>query len=104
MTVLVLTNCCLLAAVLFRYKRIKRQQFEVQRELLQNYQSESQLINWYLVVILLINFGLPWLSYVFYINEQMSTYFSYVFIVVNGTQVSFSDIFSDKSNKQFKFC
>ena len=49
--------------------------------------KESQLVNWYLVIILLFNFGFPWLLYVFYINEQMAVFFSYFFIIINGTQV-----------------
>lgn len=68
-------------------ERLKKKHYEIRKETATNFQSESQLINWHLVGILVVNFGFPWLFYVFYINEQMATIFSYVFIVANGTQV-----------------
>src|SRR5699024_2744144 len=32
------------------------------------------------------NFGIPWILYIFYIHEYYLPYFSYIFILVNGTQ------------------
>ena len=87
MTIIVVINCSLLAAILLSIKYWQKK-YEIQKNLKNHrHQSESQLVNWYIVAILVVNFGFPWLLYVFYINEQLATFFSYVFIVANGMQV-----------------
>ena len=40
------------------------------------------------IFVLVFNFGIPWILFIFYINQYMANVFSYVFIIVNGTQVS----------------
>ena len=51
-------------------------------------QQDRKYVNMVTVYILLFNFGIPWILFVLYINKYMATVFSYVFIIVNGTQVS----------------
>lgn len=54
-------------------------------------------LRWLMVLILIFNFGIPWLLYVFYINEMLSFYFTYIFIIFNGSQVRLSSSLSPSS-------
>lgn len=38
------------------------------------------------LIILFFNFGITWILYIFYINQFLKPIFTYVFIVVNGSQ------------------
>ena len=87
----ILINCCLLGAIL---SIVPTQSRQVQMQISKRFSGgkaaqnkQGPLVNWYLIAILLFNFGFPWLLYVFYINEQMGTFFSYFFIALNFTQV-----------------
>ncbi|KAH9394936.1 hypothetical protein TYRP_004999 [Tyrophagus putrescentiae] len=86
----ILINCCLLGAIL---SIVPTQSRQVQMQISKRFSGgkaarnkQGPLVNWYLIAILLFNFGFPWLLYVFYINEQMGTFFSYFFIALNFTQ------------------
>ncbi len=105
MTVIIYANCCLLCATLLgsylnKLKKIKKKNNNENEVYEANQHSTSSVevkqnslnnhVNWHMVLVLLFNFGLPWMLYVFYINEQMAPVFSYVFILLNGTQVKYS--------------
>lgn len=86
---IILINGYLLGHILVSIIRMKRSQ------LLKS--KDSHYVNPYTVYILLFDFGVPWILYVMYINQEMAVVFSYIFILVNGTQVYFSMALSDSS-------
>ena len=76
---IILINCGILGNILTAIVRLKNQR------LLKG--KDRQYVSPYTVYVLLFNFGIPWILYVFYINQYMAAVFSYIFIIVNGTQV-----------------
>lgn len=76
-TVIIFTNTYILGSIIYKIVRSCRQKTN----------SKRVYSNLFTAYILLFNFGIPWLLYVFYINEKLAAVFANIFIVVNGTQV-----------------
>lgn len=79
MTVIIFTNTLILGSII--YKIVRNSCCRPKTS------SKRVTSNLFTAYILLFNFGIPWLLYVFYINEQLAAVFGTIFIVVNGTQV-----------------
>ena len=76
-TAIIVINCCILCKIL--YEGVKRgAQLGYSKSMLR-----VQLI---VAFTLMFNFGIPWLIFIFYVGEY-SHALSYIFIVINGTQV-----------------